>query len=84
MVSGTDLEGGREILAWPVHDLVRLPLSSELKPKIVPRNDIHWLGDSVLLAKLTLSPRHSKWLRRRVLCDISSASDWTKTSQSSR
>ncbi len=33
--------------------------------KTVPKNDIHWLGDSVLLAKLTLSPRHSKWLRRK-------------------
>ncbi len=26
----------------------------------VPRNEICWLGDSVLLAKLTLRPRHSK------------------------
>ncbi len=29
----------------------------------VPRNDIRWLGDSALLPKLILSPRHSKWLR---------------------
>ncbi len=38
----------------------------------------------MLLAKLTLSPRRSRWLRRRVLCDSSSTSDWARTSQSSR
>ncbi len=41
----------------------------------VPRNDTRWLGDSMLLAKLTLSPRRSKWLRRRVLCNVKTASD---------
>ncbi len=52
--------------------------------RTAPRNDIPWLGDSALLAKLTLSHRHSKWLRRRVLWDSNSASDWAKMSQSSR
>ncbi len=28
--------------------------------KTVPRNDIHWLGDNALLARLTLSPRQSQ------------------------
>ncbi len=32
--------------------------------KTAPRNEARWLGDSELLAKLTLRPRHSKWLRR--------------------
>ncbi len=52
--------------------------------RTVPRNDIRWLGDSALLAKLTLSPRRSKWLRMRVLCESSSTSDWARMSQSSR
>ncbi len=52
--------------------------------RTAPRKDIPWLGDSALLAKLTLSHRHSKWLRRRVLWDSNSASDWAKMSQSSR
>ncbi len=30
----------------------------------VPRNKTRWLSHSMLLAKLTLSPRQSKWLRR--------------------
>ncbi len=34
-----------------------------------------------LLTRLTLSPRHSKWLRRRDLCDNNSTSDWARTSQ---
>ncbi len=50
----------------------------------VPRNETRWLGNSILLAKLILSPRKSKWLRRRVLCDVETASDWAKMSQSSR
>ncbi len=50
----------------------------------VPRNDTRWLGDSMLLAKLTLSPRQHKLLRRRVLCDVETASDWARMSQSSR
>ncbi len=33
----------------------------------VHRNENRWLGDSMLLAKLTLSPRQHKWLRRRRL-----------------
>ncbi len=45
----------------------------------VPRNDTRWL-----LAKLTLSPRCSRWLRRRNLCDSSSTSDWARMSQPSR
>ncbi len=49
----------------------------------VPRNDTHWLGHSMLLAKLTLSPRQPKWLRRRV-CDAKSACDWARMSQSLR
>ncbi len=52
--------------------------------RTVPRNDTRWLGDSALLAKLTLSPRRSKWLRMRVLCESSSTSDWARMSQSSR
>ncbi len=52
--------------------------------RTVPRNDTRRLGDSALLAKLTLSPRRSKWLRRRVLCESSSTSDWARMSQSSR
>ncbi len=36
---------------------------------IVPRNETCWLGDSMLLAKLTQSRRQPKWLRRRVLYD---------------
>ncbi len=44
----------------------------------VPRNKTHWLRDSMLLAKLTLSPRQPKWLRRRVLCDVETASDWAR------
>ncbi len=50
----------------------------------VPRNNICWLGDSIVLAKLTLCPRQSKWLRRRVLCDVKTACDWARMSQSSR
>ncbi len=53
-----------------------------VESRTVPRNNIRWLGDSVPLAKLTLSPRRSR--RRRVLCDNSSTSDWARTSQSSR
>ncbi len=48
----------------------------------VPRNNICWLGDSIVLAKLTLCPRQSKWLRRRVLCDVKTACDWARMSQS--
>ncbi len=48
------------------------------------RDDTRWLGDSTLLAKFTLSPRQYKWLRRRVLCDVKTACDWAKMSQSSR
>lgn len=33
--------------------------------KNAPRNEDHWLRD--VKAKLTRSPRHSKWLRRRGL-----------------
>ncbi len=50
----------------------------------VPRNETRWLGDSMLLAKLTLSPKQHKWPRRRVLCDVETASDWERMSQSSR
>ncbi len=50
----------------------------------VPRNEICWLGNIMLLAKLNLSPRQSKWLRRRVLCYVETASDWARMSQSSR
>ncbi len=50
----------------------------------VPRNETRWLGDSMLLAKLTLSPRHPKWLRRRVFCHVKAACDWARMSQSSR
>ncbi len=39
----------------------------------VLRNEIRWLGDSALLAKLTQSPRHSKWLRSLDLWDRNSA-----------
>lgn len=48
--------------------------------KTASRNEIRWLGDSELLAKLTLSTRHSMWLRRRDLWDTSSASDWARMS----
>ncbi len=51
---------------------------------IVPKNEIRWPRDSVLLAKLTLSPRHSKWLRSTNLWDRSSSSDGAKMSPSSR
>ncbi len=50
----------------------------------VPRNKTHWLGDSRLLAKLTLSPRQSKWLKMRVLCDVKPTCDWARMSQLSR
>ncbi len=52
--------------------------------RTVPRNDIRWLRDSALSAKLTLSPQCSRWLRRRVLCDSGSTSDWARINQSSR
>ncbi len=35
----------------------------------VPRNDTRWLGDSMLLSKLTLSPKQHKWLRRSQRCN---------------
>ncbi len=44
----------------------------------VPRNINRLLGDSLLLAKLTLSPRQSKCLRRRVLCDVKTACNWDR------
>ncbi len=50
--------------------------------KTTPRNEACWLGESELLAKFTLRPRHSKWLRKRDLWYISSASDWAKMSHS--
>ncbi len=52
--------------------------------KTAPRKEVSLLRESELLAKLTLSPRHSKSLRRRDLWEISSASDWAKMNQSSR
>ncbi len=47
--------------------------------RTVPRNDTRSLVS--LLAKLTLSPRRSKWLRMRVLCESSSTSDWARMGQ---
>ncbi len=47
-----------------------------VESRTVPRNNICWLGDRVLLAMLTQSPRRSRWLRRTVLCDKISTSDW--------
>lgn len=52
--------------------------------KTAPRNEINWLGNSELLAKLTLSPRHSKWLRRRDLWDSSSAGSEANSSMQQR
>ncbi len=54
--------------------------------KIVPTKSIivASLAGSALLAKLTLNPRHYKWMRRRDLCDNNSTSDWARMSQSSR
>ncbi len=52
--------------------------------KKVIRQHAEALRDEALLVKLTLSPRQHKWLRRRVFCDVETASDWARMSQSLR
>ncbi len=73
------LRGAESSWLTPLRQLLSSALSIT-----VPRNETRWLGDSTLLAKLTLSPRQPKWQRKRVLCDVKTASDWARISQSSR
>ncbi len=78
---GTFLEGGR--VALNCHGSLLDDSCCHLQSITVPRNKTRWLGNSMLLEKLTFSPRQSKWLRR-VLCDDKTACDWARMSQSSR
>ncbi len=69
---------------WPERVLALSLLSCELSPELYPGTILVGWETVRFLAKLTLSPRRSKWLRMRVLCESSSTSDWARMSQSSR